>query len=84
MRSTSRKQNEDRFAQQTLKLADGGSAAYLGVFDGHGGFATAQWLTQNMAAVLASTFKQAAAAKVRYDVKPSISSSGPAHSYRSP
>ena len=69
MRSTSRKQNEDRFAQQTLKLKDGGSAAYLGVFDGHGGFATAQWLTQNMAAVLAGTFKQAAAAKVRHDAE---------------
>lgn len=47
--------------QAALPLADGSTAAYYAVFDGHGGKDTAQWLSANLAAVLSSTFSPARA-----------------------
>eukprot|EP00241_Pyramimonas_parkeae_P006782 CAMPEP_0114252506 /NCGR_PEP_ID=MMETSP0058-20121206/15874_1 /TAXON_ID=36894 /ORGANISM="Pyramimonas parkeae, CCMP726" /LENGTH=335 /DNA_ID=CAMNT_0001366447 /DNA_START=59 /DNA_END=1066 /DNA_ORIENTATION=+ len=44
LQGTSRTQNEDRFAYKTGTNAD----VSLFVFDGHGGYATAEWLAQNI------------------------------------
>ena len=54
---TSRKQNEDRWAATpSLRLTDGSSVAYYGVFDGHGGNATSQWLTEKLSPLIAASF----------------------------
>ncbi|KAK9904264.1 hypothetical protein WJX75_008050 [Coccomyxa subellipsoidea] len=47
LQGTSRKQNEDRY---TLDVNEGDSdkILYAGVFDGHGGLATADWLEKNL------------------------------------
>ena len=50
VKGTVRKQNEDRFASYTNPNAkDGSPYAIYGVYDGHGGFAVSQWLTDNLA-----------------------------------
>lgn len=42
----------------TQKAEAGGPMAYVGVFDGHGGSATAQWLTSNLSAYLQKAWQQ--------------------------
>ncbi|KAL3161417.1 hypothetical protein ABBQ32_010307 [Trebouxia sp. C0010 RCD-2024] len=50
VQGTSRKRNEDRFDLQVDGEADQGQpVAYAGVFDGHGGIATSDWLERNFA-----------------------------------
>eukprot|EP01024_Parvocaulis_polyphysoides_P033080 TRINITY_DN2949_c0_g1_i3.p1 TRINITY_DN2949_c0_g1~~TRINITY_DN2949_c0_g1_i3.p1 ORF type:complete len:315 (-),score=58.31 TRINITY_DN2949_c0_g1_i3:324-1268(-) len=46
---TTRKQNEDRYAiQVTEDTTVGNPYAFVGVFDGHGGYATSEWLEENL------------------------------------
>ncbi|KAI3424897.1 hypothetical protein D9Q98_008281 [Chlorella vulgaris] len=47
---TSRKQNEDRFQLEVADEAmdEGVPEVYAAVFDGHGGYGTAEWLTNNL------------------------------------
>lgn len=47
LQGTSRKQNEDRFA---VSLDGSVSLGYAAVFDGHGGYACAEWLSNNLLA----------------------------------
>jgi len=50
VQGTSRTQNEDRAVSMvnTSAAATGKPYAYVGVFDGHGGFASAEWLEKNL------------------------------------
>ena len=55
-------------AQLSLPLASGGEASYFGVYDGHGGNATAQWLATSLGPMLAKRFQPARAADSVTDV----------------
>eukprot|EP00238_Polyblepharides_amylifera_P000819 CAMPEP_0196571488 /NCGR_PEP_ID=MMETSP1081-20130531/1655_1 /TAXON_ID=36882 /ORGANISM="Pyramimonas amylifera, Strain CCMP720" /LENGTH=341 /DNA_ID=CAMNT_0041888457 /DNA_START=125 /DNA_END=1150 /DNA_ORIENTATION=- len=49
LQGSSRKQNEDRLTAKVSTATDDGKPyAYLGVFDGHGGYATAEWLEEKL------------------------------------
>ncbi|KAL6777740.1 hypothetical protein ACKKBG_A15460 [Auxenochlorella protothecoides x Auxenochlorella symbiontica] len=60
LRGTVRKQNEDRYIVQIApeSAKGGGLLAYVGVFDGHGGSATAQWLTSELDGYLQRAWQQ--------------------------
>lgn len=56
---TSRKRNEDRFTfDMNPSDKSGMPYAYLGVFDGHGGFATSQWLTDKLQGFILEAWKK--------------------------
>lgn len=57
---TSRKQNEDRMSVQVSddSASEGDVCAVLSVFDGHGGFATAQWLEDNFVKLLGAEWSE--------------------------
>lgn len=60
VRGTSRKQNEDRlsFDLSDEPATEGEVAAVLNVFDGHGGYATAEWLTENFTGILGKQWEE--------------------------
>lgn len=62
VKGTVRKQNEDRFDAKTLSGGPPQPAAFYAVYDGHGGFAVAEWLSKNLPDYLVKEWKAASPA----------------------
>lgn len=59
-RGTSRKQNEDRLSvvMSDEPASDGDVCAVLNVYDGHGGYATAEWLSENFTDIVGNEWSE--------------------------
>lgn len=61
VQGTSRARNEDRYDVQVSEAAsDGAITAFLGVYDGHGGYATSEWLKRNLHATVTGLWEAGA------------------------
>lgn len=62
VKGTARKRNEDTWDTVVPGLSpDGQIGAFLGVYDGHGGYATSDWLQKNLHEVVTEQWRPAAA-----------------------